>query len=99
MIVGAMQKAAAAGKAITSASVAAQLNTLDSDTAGGLLAPLSYPQDHSQFANCYAYEQVQNGKWTRTVRHRRQPVRVQERAQALAERPPAGSRARRRISP
>jgi branched-chain amino acid transport system substrate-binding protein len=66
MIVGAMQKAAAAGKAITSASVAAQLNTLVGDTAGGLLAPLSYPQDHSQFANCYAYEQVQNGKWTRT---------------------------------
>jgi ABC-type branched-subunit amino acid transport system substrate-binding protein len=66
MIVGAMKQLAAAGKAITSASVAAQLNTLSNDNVGGLLAPLSYPQDHTQFDNCYAYEQVQNGKWVRT---------------------------------
>jgi ABC-type branched-subunit amino acid transport system substrate-binding protein len=67
MIVGAMDKAAAAGEPITSANVAAQLNKLDNDNVGGLLAPLSYPQDHAQFDNCYAYEQVQNGKWVRTT--------------------------------
>jgi branched-chain amino acid transport system substrate-binding protein len=66
MIGEAMQKVAKAGKAVTSANVTAQLNSLEGDTVGGILAPLSYPKDHTQFSNCYAYVQVQDGKWTRT---------------------------------
>jgi ABC-type branched-subunit amino acid transport system substrate-binding protein len=66
LIAAAITNADAAGQPVTSATIAAQLDKLDKETAGGLLAPLSYPQDHTQFANCYAYEQVQDGKWVRT---------------------------------
>jgi len=50
-------------KPVTRASLVKATNTLKNYTGGGILAPLSFPAAHTQAPSCFAFEQVQNGKW------------------------------------
>jgi branched-chain amino acid transport system substrate-binding protein len=62
MIAGGVAKLG--NKAITRTSLTNATNTLKNFTGEGVMAPVTFPLLHTQTTRCFAFVQVQNGKWT-----------------------------------
>lgn len=50
-------------KAVTRASLTAATNKLKNYTGDGVMAPVTFPLFHTQTTRCFAFVQVQKGKW------------------------------------